>query len=293
MKRKSSDYDKVAHLIPLRVTGDLSVDEAKTVDETARYDDKSRDELESFSHALSVLQEAASAPLPGESAVVRGESSLWDRLEPRLGPAGRRSARGLDWFSTRSLAAACLALVALTLATEGGRLVRVEQAVNPVAIPPSGAVQGISNNLIGAAVPPHHIGESVLIPQLGVVVTRIERLMQKSLRLPDLNGVVVTVVVPNSIADHAGLKPGDCVVGIDGKAVYAPRHTVEVLRETLADREAHFDLIRGGQQSSATIRLAAKAAKNETGERMILPPLELDQQPPMESNLLQLLSVAG
>jgi hypothetical protein len=263
-RKKSSDYDKISHLIPLRVTEDLTVDESKSVDETARYDEQSRSELHAFSRTISVLHEAASAPLPEESDVVRGEGSLWDRIEPRLGPAGKHRSRSMEWLPTRYMVAACLGLFFLTGLSETKRFLPSgfgnwggDSAISTVGLPGAmtsaphrqqGHVQGIQ--VVVLPIP----GESLLVTELGMMICRIERLMQHKLGLPDQNGVVVTQVVPNSWADKAGIKPGDCIISVDKKSVYAPRHTVEVLAVEMQDETANFMMIRNHQRVEVTVR---------------------------------------
>lgn len=284
-RKKSSDFDKISHLIPLRVTEDLTVDEVKAVDETARYDEQSRSELDAFTKSLSILHEAASTPLPEESSVVRGEGSLWDRIEPQLGPAGKRRPQVSDWMPTRYLAAACVGLLCLTGLSEfrrfapdmGGGL--GQRPVQTVNLPELTTVNGNQQAVAPQGIPIQiHVslpiaGESIIVTELGIVVTRIERLMQHKLGLPDQNGVVITHVVPHSWADKAGLKPGDCITAIDGKSVYAPKHTVEVLNSEMHDEVGNFSLIRNRQKVEVTVHCKKKL--NDEGTPV-----------PMESSLV-------
>jgi hypothetical protein len=257
-RKRNSEFDKIAKLIPLRVTGDLTVDEARSVDEAARYDERSRKELESYTRAIAVLHEAASQPAPCESPIARGEGgSLWERIEPQLGPAGRMRPRGIEWIPTRYMAAACLALVVFAAAKE------TRQAVLPGPIAPNGNVQFAGNSSGGAVAAPRRagqrvqlqipipaefvralMGEQMAIPEAGVVVVRIDRIIQKQLHLPDLNGVVVVQVQEGSLGHRSGLRIGDCIVAVNGQSVYAPRHLRELLSKPPADGEFRFDLIR-------------------------------------------------
>ena len=278
-RKKSSDYEKISHLIPLRVTEDLTVDESKSVDETARYDEQSRSELQAFSRTISVLHEAASTPLPEESDVVRGEGSLWDRIEPRLGPAGKHRSRGMEWLPTRYMVAACFGLFFLTGLSETKRFLPSgfgnwggDSGVNTVSLPgPTTSVphaQGLQVVVLPIS------GESILVTELGMMITRIERLMQHKLGLPDQNGVVVTRVVPNSWADKAGIKPGDCIISVDKKSVYAPRHTVEVLFVEMQDETANFRMIRNHQMIEVTVhwkKPQVEEGKPATNDTSILP----------------------
>lgn len=284
--RRNSEFEKISKLIPLRVTGDLTVEEARLVDEAVRYDERSRKELESYSRAVAVLQEAGSQPAPCESPIARGEGgSLWDRIEPQLGPAGRMRPRGLERVPTRYMAAACIALLFVAAANETRR------AVVPGAILPNANFQ-FAGNSGGASQAPSGrtgqrvqlqipipaefvralMGEQMAIPEAGVVVVRIDRIIQKQLHLPDLNGVVVVQVQEGSLGHRSGLRIGDCIVAVNGQSVYAPRHLRELLSKPPADGDFRFDLIR---HEPPAVRGAEEAPPTST-----LGPTGLELGPP-------------
>jgi hypothetical protein len=263
--KKSTDFEKIAHLIPLRVTDDLSTEEAKQVDETIRYDDQSRSELHSFQQIMGVLQGAASSSMRNESSVVRGESSLWDRIEPRLGPVVRPKPSLYERIPTGYLAIAAGLLMCVTALTEfgaplhralpvamtqGWRQGNVQTVASETAVGgvPVAASNPNVNVRVNVAVP--IAGESIGIPALGLVVTRVERVVQRVMGLQDLNAVLITEVAPNSFADRCGFKKGDCLVRVDQQRIYAPLHAVEVLNAELADGKASFEVIRAGQKVS-------------------------------------------
>lgn len=247
--KRNSDYQKISRLIPLRITADLNVDEAKAVDEAVRYDDTSRSALEAYSRTLAVLQEAAACPVPGESSIVRGTGgSLWDRIEPRLGPAGRMRRGRFDVIPTRYLVAACVALVSFAAVRETGVVSLPGQTVHPrvmVAHHASGGEQGVGVPQ-GAWRGKVHIrwmlNEPTVIPEMGITVGRVDRLMQNQLGLPDMNGVLVGSVSPGTLGDK--LRPFDCITAVNGRPVYAPRHLKEVLSECISQGDLRFDVIR-------------------------------------------------
>jgi hypothetical protein len=267
--KKSTDFEKIAHLIPLRVTDDLSTQEAQSVDETTRYDEKSRLELQSYQRLMGVLQEAATSPLRGESSVSRGDKSLWDRIEPQLGPVAKPQPSWFERVPTGYLAIACGLLICVTALTEfGGPL---HQAL-PVVVTQGwgqGGVQTVGNDASGPLRPlvPGNVnvrfnvavpiaGESISIPKLGLVVTRVERVIQRITGLADMNAVLITDVTAGSLAEKAGLRKGDCLVGVGDQRIYAPLHAVEVLEKQMADGEASFEVIRSGQKISVPVHSA-------------------------------------
>jgi membrane-associated protease RseP (regulator of RpoE activity) len=275
---KRSDFDKVSRLIPLRVTGDLSVDEAQSVDQSVRYDDKKRTELESYTKAISILHEAAALPLPEESQVVRGEGSLWDRIESRLGPVHQHPSQPIDWFPTRYLVAACLGLICLTLAQESRRFVAVQPQValahqeNTLG-PSSNAAPTPTTNPVASAPQPPRIQVQVTIPvaadgirmtEVGIDLARAERIHQRLLGLPHLDGVVVTRVELHSLGHKAGLLPGDCITAIDGQSIYAPKHAREVMIQAFEDGAVGLTILRQGKIAQTTIHGVKSTPKSKS-----------------------------
>ena len=54
---------------------------------------------------------------------------------------------------------------------------------------------------------------------VGIGVQDMTPELAESLKLPKVNGALITEVVNGSPADKAGLKPGDVLVGVENKAV--------------------------------------------------------------------------
>lgn len=269
-RKRNTDYEKVARLIPLRMTGDLNVDDARRVDETVRYDADSRTELESFNRTLAILQEAAQQPLNHESPVVRGEGSLWDRIEPRLGPVGKMRPRGMEWIPTRYLAAACLLLAVITLATESGRMM----VVRPVMPQGGASVEPVGDQLDRrrVTIDPRlyrwlQSTDTLALPETGLVIARINRLLQLQLQLADLNGVVVSQVQPGSLAEMAGLQMGDSIIAINDEPVYAPKHLKELFDRFKDANEIRLDIIR----KRATLQKPLQMAPGSKDQTRVVP----------------------
>jgi serine protease Do len=65
----------------------------------------------------------------------------------------------------------------------------------------------------------------------------------------DENGAVISQVTPNSVADQAGLQPGDVVVGVGGRKVDSPAGAIAAIKAKQADgaKAVALRIVRQGQ----------------------------------------------
>jgi len=115
---------------------------------------------------------------------------------------------------------------AINPGNSGGALVDVNGnllGINNAIYSPSGGSQGI-----GFAIPSslaqrvmEQIIETGVVTRgwIGIGVQDMTPELAVSLKLPKVNGALITEVVNGSPADAAGLKPGDLLVGVENKAV--------------------------------------------------------------------------
>lgn len=103
-------------------------------------------------------------------------------------------------------------------------------------------------------------GESVVRPRLGIAVApaRVARRLRRSVGLPERDGVLVRGVEDDSPAARAGIRDGDLIVEIAGRAVAE----VDVLQEILATAEMPFEvkLVRGTDERTVSVGGSASAA---------------------------------
>jgi serine protease Do len=67
-------------------------------------------------------------------------------------------------------------------------------------------------------------------PKLGVTLQNLDSNLRSQFKIPnDVNGVVVSAVVPGSFAERFGLKPGDVITQFDGKTVTKPEEIVDMM----------------------------------------------------------------
>ncbi len=67
----------------------------------------------------------------------------------------------------------------------------------------------------------------------GVHVQKIDPVMQRYLRLPTSEGVIVTDVEKRSSGEKAGLKIGDVILKVDGRKINSPQDIIRVIDEGL------------------------------------------------------------
>jgi serine protease Do len=91
--------------------------------------------------------------------------------------------------------------------------------------------------------------------QLGVTVQRVTPDLASSLGLKESAGVLVSNVMPDSAAEHAGIKRGDVIKSFNGVAV----HDTNSLRNRVADAgpgsSADLVIVRDGNERHVTARL--------------------------------------
>lgn len=225
-------------LLPLRVTDELTADETAMVDQHVRYCEPCCSLLKALTNATAALHEASVGP-----ATCEGRPSLWERIEPRLGPAGRLRRRPTYWIRTWQLAAACVALIAITFAIEMRRP------------PEEAASHARSRRAALADFAPSAYG--AIRPVLGVLVQAVDRVLADRLRLDSTCGAVVADVAPDSPADRAGLQPGDVIIGFDTFRVHSPEQLSQLVAARRVGATVVFDVVRAGWQGQVEVRLGA------------------------------------
>ena len=146
----------------------------------------------------------------------------------------------------------------------GGALVTLEGqliGINTAIIGPSGGNVGI-----GFAIPSNMARDvmtqlrehgEVRRGQLGVLVQDLTPELAQAFKLKDRQGAVVAQVMPGSPAEKAGVRSGDIVLAVNGRAVHsanALRNAIGMMRRgaTVA-----LDLLRDGRPLKVNVRIEA------------------------------------
>jgi serine protease DegQ len=93
---------------------------------------------------------------------------------------------------------------------------------------------------------------------LGVRTRELDRELAQAYRLKDMNGVMVAAVLSGGPADRAGIKPGDVIRTINGKAVADSTELVAAAGAAKPGEIATLGVHRGGDLLTAKVRLGKR-----------------------------------
>lgn len=104
-------------------------------------------------------------------------------------------------------------------------------------------------------------GESVERPRLGVAVApgRVARHLRRSVGLPERSGILVRGVEDGSPAERAGIREGDLIVEVGGRAVAEPDELQEILAATPMPFEVK--VVRGTEERTVAVGGPATAGE--------------------------------
>ena len=132
--------------------------------------------------------------------------------------------------------------------------------------------------------------------RMGVVVQEVTQSLAKSFGLDKPRGALVAQVEPGSPADKAGLKPGDVIIGFNGKPIEQSSQLPPLVAQVKPGTQAKFEIWRGGksQELTATVgamkqEQSAKAERNspEAGGKLGLAVRPLTPEERKESGIAQ------
>jgi serine protease Do len=90
---------------------------------------------------------------------------------------------------------------------------------------------------------------------MGVSIQPPSEDMAKSLKKPDSKGAIVSDVTPGSPAEKAGLKPGDVVVGVDGRPVEDSNDLSRYIASRPPQSVAKLRVLRDGAEEAVAVTL--------------------------------------
>jgi Do/DeqQ family serine protease len=112
---------------------------------------------------------------------------------------------------------------------------------------PSNMARGVMEQLIAHG--------SVRRGRLGIEMQAVTPDIAEGLRLPEIRGALISRIEPGASADRAGLKPGDVVVGINGREVDNPADLRARLGLTPAGERVELAVIRNGRPVTLRARV--------------------------------------
>ena len=149
----------------------------------------------------------------------------------------------------------------------GGPLVNMSGEVigiNSQILSSSGAFAGVAlaipiNDALKVANQIRNTG-SVNRGRIGVAITPVTDEMLGKLGLSTTEGVLIAEVEANSAAAHAGLRAGDVVLSIDGKAIIDPREFAHAIGESAPGTRFSLEVWRDKQRMTLDVTAAADTA---------------------------------
>lgn len=120
-------------------------------------------------------------------------------------------------------------------------------------------------------------------PEIGVSVQTITPTLAEGLKLPRNFGVIVSDVLPDGPAETAGVRIGDVLLAIDGRAAGSVPYVAFYLLSRQSGDKVHLDVLRGDQQLGFDVALMP-------------PPKDMDQITALadpEKNLVPTLGILG
>ena len=91
----------------------------------------------------------------------------------------------------------------------------------------------------------------------GVNVAYMSDAFRRQFSIPAYRGASVTEVIPNSPAHSAGLKPGDCIVEIEGTTVQSADIVFDTIVRSKPGQVISFSFYRGRQLNTVSVPLAS------------------------------------
>lgn len=147
------------------------------------------------------------------------------------------------------------------LLNEQGEVIGINTAIRANAM---GIGFAIPINKAKQIMPTLARGEQVAHPYLGVQIATLTPDLAKrnnddpnaTVLLPEVNGVLVVGVVPNSPAANAGVRRGDVIVEINGQSVAAADRLQNLVDQTQIGQALQVTLKRGNRTQQVSVRTA-------------------------------------
>ena len=79
----------------------------------------------------------------------------------------------------------------------------------------------------------------------------------------DESGILIAAVLNGSPADQAGIMPGDIMTRIDGKPLYDPRATINMISQVKPGASVEIELLRGWKTQTVEVQVAERPAPRQ------------------------------
>jgi len=145
------------------------------------------------------------------------------------------------------------------LFTQSGEVIGVTTAI----LSPTGGNIGIGfaipSNVVKNVISQLETTGHVTRGWIGVSAQPVDRAMSAALGLPeDKQGALLASVLPDSPAAHAGLQPGDVIVGVDGQKIKSPHDLALQIAAKKPGASVNIDILRNGESKTVTATIGTQ-----------------------------------
>jgi serine protease Do len=134
-----------------------------------------------------------------------------------------------------------------------GRLIGINQSIESQSGGSEGVGFAVPINLARTIMVSLVTNGSVRHGYLGVMLQPVTPDLAQEFNLPDEKGALVGEVMPNTPAARAGLKEGDDIIAVNGKAVNDARHLRLVIAQTPGKTKVDLKIIRDGKEQTVAV----------------------------------------
>jgi len=112
---------------------------------------------------------------------------------------------------------------------------------------------------------------------LGINVSDMSEAYRRQFSIPAYRGASVTEVVPNSPAHSAGIRPGDCIIAIDGATVQTADVVFDAITRSKPGQLISISFYRGRQLNNSSVQLISASdsdgptSPSSVGPEMLTP----------------------